>query len=445
VTMQTPRWYAEKDQVHAGREIEPLDVPVLSLEERDRRWAALREKMFLRRLDCLVVVGTDLASSTGIANVRYLTQIGPTLDAYVVFPLVGDPIVLYGAPHMHVPIGPTSQVAGAWVSDVRPDSGARGVLDAIAERGLGKRIGVVGYRHMLSPLSHVSAAFLDELRRGLPDAVITDETPLVEELRMIKSDEEKAFLRRAGEIARKRIAKMVQTAQPGATEAEVWAAMEHEAIVSGGEPGTFNMFSSGPVTGPHAGRGQALLHGAEVPHTATQRVLHEGDLLICEFHTSYGGYLAGTEFSAFIGEAPDELRRLHDVAAEIVRMAKDLFVPGRTLREVYGTFHAHVEEQGIDFIELGFHGHGLSSPEFPAVVYREDDHGPLGLSGIGDIRLREDMVFGMNVDLHDPSWRRDVGVMLGDMVAVTPDGAEYLCDVPLDVFEIAVSGSPVSS
>ncbi len=434
--MQTPRWYAEKDQVHAGREIETLDVPILSLDERDRRWAALREKMFLRRLDCLVVVGTDLASSTGVANVRYLTQVGPTLDAYVVFPLVGEPIVFYGAPHMHVPIGPTQQIPGAWVQDVRPDAGVRGVLDAIAERGLGGRIGIVGYRHMLSPLSHVSAAFVDALRSGLPDAVISDETPLVEELRLIKSEEEKDFLRRAGAIARRKIDRMLATAQPGATEAEVWAAMEYEGIVSGAEPATFNMFSSGPVTGPHADRGQALLHGAEVPHTATQRVLHEGDLLICEFHTSYGGYLAGTEFSAFIGEPPEQLVRIHDAAAEVVRMAKDLFVPGRTVREVYSTLHRHIDEQGLDFIELGFHGHGLASPEFPAVVYREEDHAELGLQGIGEMRLREDMVFGLNVDLHDPAWRRDVGVMLGDMIAVTPDGAEYLCDIPLDVFQV---------
>jgi Xaa-Pro aminopeptidase len=395
--------------------------------------------MFLRRLDCLVVVGTDLASSTGVANVRYLTQIGPTLDAYVIFPLVGDPIVYYAAPHMHVPIGPWQQVPGRWVEDVRPDAGVAGVLQGLQERGLGKRVGVVGYRHMLSPLSHVSAAFLDELRRGLPHAAISDETPLVEELRMIKSPEELAFLRRAGAIARKKIDRLIETARPGNTEADVWAAMEHETIVNGGEPATFNMFSSGPVTGDS--RVQALLHGAEVPHSPSMRELGEGDLIICEFHTSYGGYLAGTEFCAFIGEAPKELLRVREVAGEVVRMAKDLFVPGRTARDVYGAFHQYVDDSGLDFIELGFHGHGLASPEFPAVVHREVDHESLGLAGMGDMRLRENMVLGMNVDLHDPAWRRDVGVMLGEMVRVTPDGAEYLCDVPLDVFELPVEAA----
>ena len=49
------------------------------------------------------------------------------------------------------------------------------------------------------------------------------------------------------------------------------------------------------------------------------------------------------------------------------------------------------------------------------------------------------MVFGLNIDLHDPAWRRDVGVMLGDMVAVTPGGVEYMCQIPLDVFAVPVT------
>jgi Xaa-Pro aminopeptidase len=254
---------------------------------------------------------------------------------------------------------------------------------------------------------------------------------------MIKSGEELDFLRRAGAIARMKIDRLVELAQPGVTEAELWASMEYVGTVNGAEPATFNMFSSGPVVGDE--RVQALLHGAEVPHTATQRVIGEGDLVICEFHTSYGGYLAGTEFSAFVGEAPPELVRIREVANDIVRSAKDMFVPGRTVGEIYRTWHKRVEDEGLDFIELGFHGHGLGSPEFPANVYREGDHDGIGLSGIGDVRLREDMVFGLNCDLHDPSWRRDVGIMLGDMVRVAPDGAEYFCDVPLDTFEIPVS------
>jgi Xaa-Pro aminopeptidase len=437
--METPLWYAERDEVFGEKELLPLEVPILSIDERDRRWAAVREKMFLHALDGLVLFGTDFNSSMGMANVRYVTQIGVILGAYVVFPLVGEPVVFYGAAHMHMP-GPWSQVPGAWVKDVRPKAGVRGVLEVLGERGLDEgRLGVIGYRDMLSPESNVPAVFLEELHRGLPRARISDATPLIDELRMIKSPEEQEFLRRAGTIARRRIERLAATAKPGATEAEVWAAMEHETVVSGGEPSTFNLLSSGPAAGPESERRvQGLLHGAEVPHTATPRRLEEGDLVICEFHTSYGGYLAGTEFSVFLGEAPPELLRLHEAAATLVRMAGDLFVPDRTVREIYSAFHGYAAESGLDFLELGFHGHGLASPEFPANVYREADMSLLGRPGMGDMRLRENMVFGLNIDIHDPSWRRDVGVMLGDMVRVTPSGAEYMCDIPLDLFELSV-------
>ncbi|MGH2936810.1 MAG: M24 family metallopeptidase, partial [Solirubrobacterales bacterium] len=118
--------------------------------------------------------------------------------------------------------------------------------------------------------------------------------------------------------------------------------------------------------------------------------------------------------------------------------AEELFVPDRPLREIYGAFHDHVDAKGIDFVELGFHGHGLTSPEFPTILWREADHARMGAAGMGDLRLRENMVFGLNIDLHDPAWRRDVGVMLGDMVAVAPGGAEYLCQIPLDLFEVPV-------
>ncbi len=435
--MKNPAWYAEREQIFSEKELLPLQVPIQSIDERDRRWAALREKMHLHALDALVMVGTDFNASMGMANIRYVTQVGTMLGAYVLFPRVGDPVLFYGAPHMHLP-GPWQQVPGHWLEDVHPMSGVQGVIDALSRHGLrDARLGYVGYRDMLIPETHIPAFFLDQLRRDVPGATLIDATPLLDEMRSIKSEEEIQFLRRAGEISRKRIERLAATAREGATEADVWAAMEHEMIVNGGEPSSFTMLSSGPVTGPDGDRYVAgLLHGAEVPFTATMRRLAEGDLIVCEFHTSYGGYLAGTEFSVFLGEPPAELRRIHEAGVHVIRMAQDLFVPGRPLREVYTAFHDYAAGEGLDFVELGFHGHGLSSPEFPAVVYRETEGQLLNRPGLGDLRLHENMVFGLNVDLHDPSWRKDVGLMMGDTVRVTPEGAEYLCNTPLDLFAV---------
>ena len=51
-------------------------LPHLSRRERDRRWAGLREGMRAARLDAVLVHGSDVFMGYGMANFRYLTQIG---------------------------------------------------------------------------------------------------------------------------------------------------------------------------------------------------------------------------------------------------------------------------------------------------------------------------------------------------------------------------------
>jgi hypothetical protein len=43
------------------------------------------------------------------------------------------------------------------------------------------------------------------------------------------------------------------------------------------------------------------------------------------------------------------------------------------------------------------------------------------------------MVLGTNIDIHNPRWRTDVGVMLGDTLQVTPQGGRRLVGIPLEL------------
>jgi len=91
------------------------------------------------------------------------------------------------------------------------------------------------------------------------------------------------------------------------------------------------------------------------------------------------------------------------------------------------------QRAGLDFIELGFHQHGLASAGPLTVVHKP---GPGSLAGgkVSELKFQENMVFGTNIDIHDPGWK-DVGLMLGDTLQVTREGNRCLVNTPLDIIE----------
>lgn len=404
--------------------------PQLTRAERDRRWNLVREQMARKGVDALVIWGTDTFYGMGMANFRYLTHIGSQMGGACIFPLAGDPIVYQAPPHMNIPFN-GYRVAQAWVDHIQPFAGVPGVVAGLKERRLEQaRLGLVAFGSTL-----VTNTLPQQVYRGLTEALPaarwSDETALVEQARLIKSPEEIAMLEQAGRLARQTVIRMHDAAVPGATEAEVYAAMLYEQIAHGGEPHTFNLMATGPIDGPadvwH------LVHGLESPACPTRRPLAPGDLVISELHACWGGYLAAAESSVYLGRPPVELARIHQVAVECLHVFNQVMRPGRTLREVWEAVRRPCYAAGLDFVELGFHGHGLASPEWPTVVYKEGV-APLGGDGIGDIVLRENMVFGLNIDLFDPKWKPNVGVMLGDTVHVTPGEGRFLVQTPIDRF-----------
>lgn len=412
-------------------------VPQFSLEERNRRWAAVWEEMRLNELDCLLIKGTDVFFGYGESNIRYLTQIGgQRMGTLAIFPEEGVPVVFASPPHMHDKPFPVYRAFNDWVAETRPMTGLKPVIESLKAMGYEQgNIGLVGFKGGYAN-NTISREEYQLLLKGLPKAVFTEATPLVEKARMIKSPEEIDMLKRSGEISRLKIEAMARMAVPGTKECELYAEMVKTEISHGAEAFTFNLLASGSVTDTE--HIQHLLHGRGQPLSPTTRPLAKGDLIITEFHTSYAGYLTGCEKSVFIGEPPKELRRIHDVAVECMEVGIEKLRPGVTLGEAAEAFRAPAKKAKMDFIELGFHGHGLSSPELPrtATVPSEKlrrTHGAGSFNGPASMMIRENMVLATNIDIHDPDWRTDVGVMgPADTIWVTGKGPVKLVGTPLE-------------
>ena len=163
-----------------------LEIPRLSLKERDRRWAMVREEMRRQNLDCLVLCGLPCEWDSKIADARYLSPVAGNAEFnFLVFPLQGEPTQLtpmltfleYWA------------MAQDWVKDIRQKKGtwANSVVTRLRELGLEKkRIGVDGLLGPMDPMGF-SLQHLFGDGRSLPGAAFVNLDDTMERMRMVKS------------------------------------------------------------------------------------------------------------------------------------------------------------------------------------------------------------------------------------------------------------------
>jgi Xaa-Pro aminopeptidase len=411
-------------------------LPQLSLAERDRRWDQLRKRMLLARIDALVFLGNDIYWDMGIANIRYVFHVASKIALYGAFFIDRPPVVWNSVAHMNRPFNFLHSTQ-EWVSDIRAFRGLGEIAAELGAAGLGRsRLGLVGYSSTIQTVPTLLHGEVEELKKMLPGAELVDASWILEQMRLVKSEEEIGMLRQAGQIARQVIDAMIAKARPGVTEAELFAEMIRTQIANGGEPNIFNLLASGPVDHPPTELWH-LLHGLDQPQVPSMRPLADNDIVVAEWHTKYGGYLAHTEYTVYVGKkAPQPLKDIFKVCVESLDVSKEVLRAGNTLREAWEAIRAPCRRAGYDFVELGFHAMGLGSPEFPTVIYLPG-YGSNALNGhrIGDFVLEEGMTFGNNLDIFDPKWKPDVGCMYSDFMVVRKGGAECLVNTPRELAE----------
>ena len=113
-----------------------LELPRVSLKERDRRWSEIRQAMKENHLDCLLLCGVPCKWDYTVANARYVAPIGGNASFnLVIFPLESEPTSFVLMPTF-VEYWKRSQ---DWVKDVRPKKGpwAKCLASRMQEMGLG--------------------------------------------------------------------------------------------------------------------------------------------------------------------------------------------------------------------------------------------------------------------------------------------------------------------
>jgi Xaa-Pro dipeptidase len=213
--------------------------------------------------------------------------------------------------------------------------------------------------------------------------------PLFRTLRMIKTEEEIAAIRRAIAVALPRFRKAFAALRPGSVEADI-------SHLFGGE----NVVQFGPSS--------ALPHGASGP-----RALSRGEAVLIDAWDRPEGYYYDITRSTWFGEPTAEYRKIWEVVLEAQSAAIDKAAPGVHCFEVDAAARRVIEKAG--YAEHFTHrlGHGLGI----------DVHEPPYMVGHDQTVLEPGMTFTSEPGIY---LLGRFGVRIEDDILVTANGAESL-------------------
>lgn len=371
--------------------------------EHERRRRLVRTMMDEQGLDALVVFGWSAIGRAVQADVHYLSGYLGMRDNYVLFP-VGDEPVLYAQSYNHVPNAAEVAVIEARWGGV--DSGATlgqelGRLDT-------RRVGVVG----MMPYQHH-----ESMRAAAPGVEFSDVTRAFRLLRVKKSPEELEWLRHGAEFTDRALEALEAETRPGMREFELAEVIEHAYLGDGGLTG-FYYLATTPMASPIRCVPAQVL---------SNRVIEEGDLLTTEISVAFGGYSGqGLRTYTIAAEPTPQISELGAVASEVYRQVAKATIPGATHEDVWEASDL-ISGSGFTIRDGLVHGFGIGLLP-PSLRTRDATHEP----DPWVFEAGQTVVIQPNVITLDES----VGVQMGDLCVVTPEGAQSLHRLPIEMARI---------
>jgi len=389
---------------------------VLSLAERDRRWALVRALMTKARIDLIVCFPCTHQHGRHAGDARYLTQLGENSDEVTVA-FSQDEVTAWLS---RGGVWPSSN----WFTDIRAaDRGTGGKTIAAYLREHPKlargTIAIAGLTS--SPIAHVRTAeglvnwqSYELLRAEFSEARFVSATPVLGEARWRKSPEEIAFVKKGVEIAEITLQALRDHARPGVSERELYAHMMFANAMAGGSFHPMVGWISGPQTRPY--------HRVEQP---AFRTLHAGDLISVEVEGIWGGYHAQLDQTLALGAAPPHMHAAMQCVWDVFDRVVARMKPGVTLGELMDLAEATGLVGGRVRTGLGLHGRGTGN-DGPLLVQRRPEP-----PEVRAVVLEEGCCFNVKPS----AGIDDVGdyVRWGDSVVVTATGAERLGTRPQEL------------
>jgi Xaa-Pro aminopeptidase len=244
-----------------------------------------------------------------------------------------------------------------------------------------------------------------------PEASFVDAGPVLRELRVIKSEGELAYIRKACQIMDQAIEGMRAQLHSGMMGNAATQVLREEVGKAGGRP-LWELGSHFPDLFREDGGGD--------------KPLMPGEYFTFDLGVMYGAYQGDYGRTWIIGEPNDGQMKDFEIALNVVNASVEACAPGVRIADVVQASNNEITKAKARFFDtltqsgaIG-HGVGINMGEAPEI------------SPLSDDVLRPGMVIALEpFILSDYGW-----INLEQMVAITEDGYELLSQAPLELFQI---------
>lgn len=358
--------------------------------ELDRRWQKLQQQLSVHSLDAALLVQN--------ADLFYFT--GTIQQGLFYVPREGEPLYL-----VRRDFGRARMESG--LKNVLPLDSFKSLPDILKKHGLSAP------RSLGLELDVLPVSLYQRLMRLFSACDTQDVTPLVRDVRAVKSDYEIGIMKDAALLADKVIQKASEVLKEGMTDLDLAAELEYEARRQGHQGLVRMRAFNGEIFYGHvfSGTDSAAPGGADAPLSgmglgpafgqgASYKTIKAGEPVLVDFVACFDGYLVDLTRLFCLGGMDERLVRGFEDMVELHNIFVERARPGCSWQELYELcLHTadrmgHADHfMGAGPARVGFVGHGVGI---------ELDEYPFIARGFADKKLEENMTFAFEPKLVFP-------------------------------------------
>ena len=242
---------------------------------------------------------------------------------------------------------------------------------------------------------------------------LEDQSELITKLRVIKSNEEIIYVKKAAELADRALNEVWKCAKAGVSESKILAEM-NRVIFEGGGDYPANEFIIG------SGKNALLCR-----YQSDKQILSNPDQLTIEWAGTYKHYHSAMFRTIPIGKAKKEHFKMHEATIEALKNCEKKLVPGNKVGEVFDAHAQTFDELGFNKARMNACGYSLGATFSPnwmdwPMLYTKNPY-----------TIEQGNVFFIHMILMDSE--NQLAMNLGETYLVTKNGNERLGKQKLDL------------